>query len=59
MTKKDYIKIASVLADSYSKSDLEGVKAVAFRMADMLQRDNAAFDRTRFLQACNLLRIGE
>lgn len=52
MTKKDYVAIAAVLAGPYSSSDREGVRAVAERMADMLERDNPRFDRVRFLQAC-------
>lgn len=51
MTKKDYVAIAALLA-GYPFTDDQDRISLAHRAADMLQRDNPRFDRTRFLQAC-------
>lgn len=52
MTRRDYVAIAAVLAGAYCTEDQIGVRAVAYRMADMLAADNPRFDRARFLKAC-------
>lgn len=62
MTKKDYVKIANVLATfkTYSESmpaspwRQTALEEITGRMADMLAQDNPRFDRTRFLKACGL-----
>ena len=65
MTRKDYIKIAEVLRelpkwrneplDSWGKPyDAVRYDFVVLRMADMLERDNPRFNRSKFLKACNL-----
>ncbi len=46
MTKKDYVKIAAVLRDTTAPD------YIVDAFADMLARDNPAFDRARFIAAC-------
>lgn len=61
MTRKDYVKIAQVFKsyieiaeDGDRDVDVETVKFLASDMAYMLKRDNAAFDREKFLSACEV-----
>lgn len=59
MTTKDFELIARVLADTYCTEDRLGVKAVAYRMADMLARTNDRFDRERFLRAAGVTTVAK
>jgi hypothetical protein len=54
MTKKDYIKLATVIRFELFNSDNnnESLRHVAEALAEMLQTDNPRFDRNRFLTAC-------
>ena len=63
MTRKDYVKIATVFANNApAKHDddaggrmhqrAEKWRALVRDMADMLATDNPRFDRARFLAAC-------
>jgi hypothetical protein len=54
MTKKDYELIAGVLREAYRDPELHRltVTDVAKDMAAALAADNARFDRSRFLAAC-------
>lgn len=64
MTKKDYEKIAKVLAKritvtgefsrAYQNEVREQVKYVASDLADTFAEDNPKFDRERFLKACGV-----
>lgn len=52
MTKKDYVLIASVFANH--DNEIRSIADVAEGLADMLERDNPRFDRSRFLKACGI-----
>jgi hypothetical protein len=57
MTRKDYEAIASVVSyvgDMYQsqQNEYEAILTLAEGLADTLARDNARFDRSRFLEAC-------
>ena len=62
MTKKDYVRIASVFNRTFndvssgnSESSRAMVWAIDFladRLADTLAEDNARFNRMRFLESC-------
>jgi hypothetical protein len=62
MTRKDYILIAAALSAALVKcaDNLEGnreavgVYRCALSLAEALERDNARFDRARFLKACGV-----
>jgi len=65
MTRKDYILIASVikshLNSSYThinkttaETEAYAVKSLAATMADELAKDNAMFDKDKFLKACGI-----
>ena len=63
MTRKDYVLIAAALRDTLlincpSAEYLAGATAArdsaAQRVADSLARDNARFDRARFLEAAGV-----
>lgn len=61
MTRKDYILIAAALKaarSSYSLPNVaiyhNGIDNAAHRVCDALAKDNAAFDRARFLVACGV-----
>lgn len=61
MTRKDYVKIAEVFKqyievaeDGDDDVHAETVKFLASSMAYMLKRDNAAFNRDKFLDACGV-----
>jgi len=59
MTKKHFIAIAKIM-DNYSVPqpahiDAQAMrKAIAGALADTFARDNARFDRARFLAACSV-----
>lgn len=50
MTRKDYILLASHIANGYREGDItdDGVLVIA----DALASDNGRFDRSRFMDAC-------
>ena len=54
MTRKDYVAIAAAIKPlmDYRHTDRHVVECVAQNIAMALQRDNARFDRERFLKAC-------
>jgi hypothetical protein len=64
MTRKDYVLLAEALKgarSSYSSATLpnvaiyhNGVDNAAHRVCEALARENAAFDRARFLKACGV-----
>jgi hypothetical protein len=62
MTRKDYVAVASVIADVKAchavGPEAAGVTlalfAVAEDLAKVMKRDNAAFDYGRFMTACTL-----
>lgn len=49
MSRKDYVAIANLIADSSSDK-----KAIAEELASMFKADNPRFDCARFLEACGL-----
>lgn len=58
MTKRDYVTIAMVIraCGRYARNlpEAEAMRlTLACHLAAALAEDNARFDRTRFLQACN------
>lgn len=64
MSKKDYVLIAAVFNEQhalYANRDNEpdrdaatGIRLLARALADALRRDNARFDRSRFLVAAGV-----
>lgn len=57
MTKKDYIAIAKILKEvrgTNYKHPENMCDHVAYRLCDVFQADNSAFDRNRFLLACGV-----
>lgn len=65
MTRKDYVAIAAVLRKRVDRLPDQGttleqrvrlaeVLEIAYRIADVFQRDNPRFDEDRFLKACGL-----
>ena len=57
MTKKDYIKIASIIKDSTLKDNtmlLPIINKVTLinRLSSMFKDDNVLFDKDKFLDAC-------
>jgi hypothetical protein len=61
MTRKDYVKIASVIATHIEISNEEGrgdqietLEFLAGDLAHMLHRDNPRFNRDKFLAACGV-----
>lgn len=62
MTRKDYILIAAGLKEARSSYAAmpnvavyhNGIDNAATRICDALARDNARFDRARFLAACGV-----
>tara|TARA_R100000963_G_C4591135_1_gene68278 strand:+ start:395 stop:598 length:204 start_codon:yes stop_codon:yes gene_type:complete len=65
MSRKHYIQVAKIIADQIEftrqfnngKIEQHRIAAtiqIARDLADMFQRDNAQFDRERFLTACNV-----
>lgn len=61
MTRKDYVLIAQVFAlhmqvatEMGAGDQQETIEDLASEMAHMLQRDNAQFDRDKFLTACGV-----
>jgi hypothetical protein len=53
MTKKDYIEIARII-NTQPFTDPQDKVNLAHAFASMLARDNARFDRARFLAACGV-----
>ena len=61
MTKKDYIKIADILKINTFERDSNGEqiqrqnirKHVISLIIDILEKDNASFDRTKFIEYIN------
>lgn len=55
MTRKDYIAIAATIAGARAECQASefkiGVNTTAYRMADMLARDNIRFDRAALAKA--------
>lgn len=59
MTRKDYRLIASALKDAREeakprKASFFGIDVAAKRIADALEKDNPAFKRAVFLEACGI-----
>lgn len=58
MTKKHFIAIAKMLADAAeyaSEYNGEEMRAkIAHELCSIMQSDNSAFDRARFLRAANV-----
>lgn len=57
MSRKDYQLIAQVLFLQYHSSlgdAQQAVKDTIIMMADVLQMDNSAFNRGKFLKACGI-----
>lgn len=60
MTRKDYKAIAEVIAEAVAIARSVGVdceageRRIAEGIAEVMERDNERFDRTRFMTACNL-----
>lgn len=67
MTRKDYVAIAGVLkseqpctldeytsASAQTRGSYDEWGTICIAMASMLARDNARFDRARFLKACGV-----
>lgn len=58
MTKKDYIKIAKIIAYNREHRRLDQEEAsriiysLALDMSQMLHNDNPRFDRDKFMSAC-------
>ncbi len=58
MTRKDYVAIAAAIskARGFCETDNQrrGVERSALCIAEVMQSDNSAFDRARFLKACGV-----
>ena len=59
MSRKDYIALAAVFAwhqgsPSTTPEQWDTGRLLAHSFADVLQADNARFDRRRFLDACGV-----
>lgn len=55
MTKKHYIEIASILKSERNFGEHQPtVDAIAKELASFLKRDNARFDKSKFLTACGV-----
>jgi hypothetical protein len=55
MTRKDYVLIADAIkAQHKPHNDPETIQEIALSIADLLEGDNARFDRARFLTACGV-----
>lgn len=56
MTRKDYVMIAEAIRDAADEAIIppmrEALKTAAEYIGDGMKRDNARFDRTRFMAAC-------
>jgi len=53
MTRKDYVKIAEVIATAWMDSQ-DTRESLASDFADMLEADNPNFNRDRFLKAAGV-----
>ncbi len=56
MSKKHFERLARMVSDDLELLSAEDRHNVAVRLADVCQEFNHAFDRTRFLTACGVLR---
>jgi hypothetical protein len=55
MTRKDYVMIADAIKAQYKPhNDPDTIQEIALGLADLLEGDNARFDRARFLSACGV-----
>lgn len=56
MTKKDYIQFAAIMRATVKHCEdgtpRELWEDLTDKMAELFAKDNAAFDRSRFLEAC-------
>lgn len=59
MTRKDYVAIAAAIKPLMDArhTDRHVVECVAQNIAMALQRDNARFDKDRFLAACGVTNV--
>jgi hypothetical protein len=48
MTRKDYVKVASIFNQNYSKE----LDPIINELCNMFKSDNSNFDRQRFMDAC-------
>tara|TARA_R100000278_G_scaffold122941_1_gene110577 strand:+ start:3940 stop:4155 length:216 start_codon:yes stop_codon:yes gene_type:complete len=55
MTRKDYETIAAVLK-SFNHLHKKIVKSVTDALVEQLEKENPAFDRKRFLEACGFIK---
>lgn len=54
MSKKHYIAIAKIIANAQRQNTVEqALDHVTEDLADMFKCDNAAFNRAKFIEACN------
>ena len=51
MTRKHFVTLADIISRT---ADLTEQKRLANATADMCQAENSRFNRSRFLQACNV-----
>lgn len=54
MTRKDYIKVASILADNADSITPEAHERLVEEFAGWMAQDNPRFDRVRFSTACGI-----
>lgn len=54
MTEKHFIEIANIIKYNRPGRDTEAIDSAACDLADMFQRENSLFDRTKFIVACGL-----
>ena len=55
MSKKHFIKIATLLRVSKEAFDADyAITLIAENLAEIFAEENPRFDRTRFLEACNV-----
>ncbi len=53
MTKKYFIELANTLANHRTNMESEAFSDLISDIAEMCKKDNANFDRQRFIAACN------
>jgi hypothetical protein len=54
MTKKNYLKAAKIVKDSYQQIPAVQAKSVEEAFVRFFQDDNPRFDQVRFIYACQL-----
>lgn len=54
MSRKDYVRIAHVVATAACDRDTATAVAIAHGVATVMAQDNPRFDRDRFLKACGV-----